>query len=181
MPASSSVDVKTRTFCIVHGSDQRNYGIPDGYDMRVSDLEEIVNVANSIVGADREDWWEVSHTYKKEPKRFKCYNFSLHYVGKRDSPSCFVQWECNSEGYQRSHGIRGFELGEDRLGGIITDQQMDELFYNVANTEERAMEDGYVLEIPWLLRVLDDETGALVQMRVSASWNKPPRWKAVPL
>ena len=58
---------------------------------------------------------------------------------------------------------------------------MDELFSIIAHIEERAMEEGYVLENRWFVRVLDHETGALVQMRIAASWNRPPRWKAVRL
>jgi hypothetical protein len=181
MTASISVDLKARRFCIAHRGKQDEYGIEEGWDIRVSDLEEILRVARDAVDADREDWWEVFHTYKKEPKRVKHYSFELRHVGKQDFGGCYVEWECNAEGTQRAYGFRGFELGEDRLSGVSMGQEMDELFYLLALTEETAMKEGYVLENRWFVRVLDHETGALVQMRIAASWNKPPRWKAVRL
>jgi hypothetical protein len=177
VPESISVDLQARTFCITRGSSQEKYGIPEEWDIRVSDLKEILQVAR----ADQEDWWEVFHNYKKESKHYKHYNFELRHAGTINFAPCYVQWECNAEGSQRAYGFRGFELEEDHLSGISMGQQMDELLYLIALAEEKAMKEGYVLENRWFVRVLEHETGALVQMRIAASWNKPPRWKAVRL
>jgi hypothetical protein len=177
MTASISVDLQARTFGLTRGRSQEKFGIPDEWDIRVSDLKAILQVAD----VDSNDWWEVIHNYKKEPKRDKHHNFELRHVGPNNFGHCFAQWECDAEGSQRAYGIRGFELGEDHLSGLSMGQPMDELSSIIAHIEERAMEEGYVLENRWFVRVLDHETGALVQMRIAASWNRPPRWKAVRL
>lgn len=93
-----------------------------------------------------------------------------------------MEWECDSEGYERGRGLRGIDEREDRLGGIITEQQLDGMSYSLANNEEYAMEEGYTLEGKWFVRVIDDdEADVLVQARIRASWTKPLRWSAVPL
>jgi hypothetical protein len=180
MSSSITVDLQSRSFSMCHQGVEHRFGIPEGYDIRTSDLKEMLEVAHSIVGSEPEHWWEVHHSYKKAQGQYRCYRFTLKFIGEHSLFDCFVQWECDAEGYERGHGFRGQDLGEDWLGGIITDQRMESFLYKVACDEEDAMENGYVLEGRWLLRVIDDETGALVQMRIPASWTKPPSWTAVP-
>ena len=179
MKSSIDVDLRSRTFTIAHNGVDHRFLIPEGYDVRTSDWKEILDTAHPIVGSTPEQWWTLLHTYKKEPGQFRCYNFRLEHVGERDFSGCHVQWECDAEGYERGHGFRGDGDDGEWLGGIITDQQMDYFLYKVACDEEAAMENGYVLEGRWFLRAIEDETGALVQMKIPASWTKPPRWKAI--
>lgn len=180
MPISIVVDLINRSFTVNHGESAQSFAIPEGYDIRVSDLKEIMGSATSWTKAKRDQWWLFQHDRSLERDEFTTSRFRLVDARETQLSSCYVEWTCNAEGYDEAHGYRG-DGDRDWLGGAITDQPLDGLSYDLAYVEERAEEDGYTLTGPWLIRVLDDETGALVQARRPASWKKPPRWRAIPV
>lgn len=182
MTLSISVDLTKRLFTVKTGQASPGFGIPEGYDIRVTDLKEIVETAAVLGRVDPGHWWEFYHDRRAERDKFTTSRFTLVYAEDRDIGGCYVEWNCDAEGHERGCGYRETGAGEDRLGGIITDQPMDGISYSLANYEQFAMEKGYVLEGRWLIRVLEDaETGVLVQARIPTSWSKPARWTAVPL
>ncbi|MCA1600535.1 MAG: hypothetical protein LC776_02435 [Acidobacteria bacterium] len=181
MTVKIDVDLSRRVFTVDSGRSNQRFKIPEGYDIRVSDMKQIVETVASFVRVDPRHWWEFHHDRQAERNRYKTSRFNLVHVGARDFGQCYVEWMCDAEGYERGYGYRGNDA-EDWLGGIITDQEMDGLSYSLANNEEHAIENGYSLKGYWHVRVLeDDETDALVQARVSASWSKPTRWTAIPV
>lgn len=174
------ISLPKRSFTVEHDKVSRRFGIPEGYDIRVTDLKEIIGTAVSLTGVDPGHWWEFHHDRDAERDKFTTSQFTLRHAGQREIAGCYIEWNCDAEGHERGTGYRG-DGDDDRLGGSINDQQMSHLSCDLAFVEERAMEEGYALKDGWLMRVLDDETGALVQARVPASWSQPPRWKAIPL
>lgn len=175
------VDIVNRTFQAEgEGVHQRNYRIPDNYDIRISDLKEVIGVASVHLNvASKHEWWEFRHNSHDEPDEFTTSRFTLIHCGVVNFGGAYIQWTCNAEG---KHDRRGFHGDtEDWLGGIIDNQQMESVAYEMSSTEEFGREDGYTPLWPWLIRVLDDETGALVQARQRAEWSKPSRWTAIPL
>jgi hypothetical protein len=59
MRSSVTVDLHSRSFLISHRGVEQRFGIPDSYDIRTSDLKEILGVAHSIVGSEPNHWWEL--------------------------------------------------------------------------------------------------------------------------
>lgn len=175
------INLPKRLFTV--GSEQatQRYKIPEGYDILISDLRQIVETSATFAQVDPRHWWELHHDRQAERNRHTTSKFYLVYIGAQVFGECYVEWTCDAEGREEGRGYRG-NGDEDYLGGAITDQEMDRLSSNLAYTEEVAVEKGYSLKGPWYIRALEDEeTEALVQARVSASWNKPKRWTAVPL
>lgn len=180
MSTSIFVDLVNRHFTVNHGESTQNFAIPEGYDIRVSDLKEIVGSSTSWAKVQQDQWWLFQHDRSLERNEFTTSRFSLVDTQQAQLSSCYVEWTCNADGHDDGHGYRG-DGESDWLGGAITDQPLHGLSHDLTYVEERAAEEGYTLEGPWLVRVLDDETGALVQARRPASWKKPPRWKAIPV
>jgi hypothetical protein len=182
MPLQIHVDLPKRVFAVHHGGLPQRFGIPDGYDVRVTDLKQMIDAAAEIGRVESDRWWEFTHNQKAERSKYNTTRFTLTYVGEKEFGACYVEWECDSKGYERGRGLRGISDQEDRLGGIITSQQLDGISYSLANNEKSAMEEGYALEGGPFMRVIDDdEADVLVQARIRASWSKPRRWSAVPL
>lgn len=172
------VNLPGRTFTANSGRSIKRFKIPDGYDIRVSDMKQIIDTAAAALDVKSQHWWKLHHDRNAERDRFTTTNFTLTYAGEIDFGGCYVEWMCDAEGYERGYGYRG-NGSEDTLGGIITDQPMDGISYSLANNEEYAVEEGYSLNGNWYLRVLKDaDTDVLVQARISARWSKPLRWTA---
>ncbi|MCE6995404.1 hypothetical protein LZG04_11375 [Saccharothrix sp. S26] len=175
------LDLPNRVFSVRFGQSAQRFSIPDAYDILVSDMKQIFETAEAVTGVESQHWWGFHHNRRAERDRFTTSRFSLTYAGDLEFGDCYVEWLSDSEGYQRGNGYRG-DGSEDTLGGIITDQQMNSISYDLANNEEYAISDGYSLIGDWYIRVLQDEdVDVLVQARISALWTKPRRWTAVPL
>jgi hypothetical protein len=175
------VDLPERTFSARSGQHRQRFKIPDGYEIRVSDMKQIIETAAAAIGVKSEHWWRFYHDRSTERDRFTTTRFNLTYAGEIDFAGCYVEWMCDAEGYERGYGYRGNGT-TDNLGGVITDQPMDGLSYSLANNEDYAIEEGYTLVDNWYMRVLKDlKTDVLVQARISARWSKPVRWSATPL
>jgi hypothetical protein len=175
------VDLPGRIFSVKSDGTSQRFKIPDGYDIRISDMKQIIETASIAIEVQADHWWKLYHDRAAERDRFTTTKFSLTYAGEIDFGGCYIEWMCDAEGYDRGYGYRGDGV-EDTLGGIITDQPMDGLSYSLANNEEYAVEEGYSLDGNWYLRILKDvDTDALVQARISARWSKPLRWTATPI
>jgi hypothetical protein len=182
MTLSISVDLAKRSFAVETSPTSHRFGIPEGYDIHVTDLKEIVETAAALGQVDPSHWWEFYHDRRVERDEFTTSRFTLVYAGDQNISGCYIEWNCDAEGHERGCGYRGTGAGEDRLGGIVTDQLMDGISYKLANQEQDARKEGYALEGRWLIRILEDaETDVLVQARIPASWSKPARWTAIPL
>lgn len=82
------VDLPQRVFAVDQDGLLRRFGIPDGYDVRITDLKQMIEAAAEIGRVNLDHWWEFNHDQKVERSRYRTTRFELVYAGEKDFGSC---------------------------------------------------------------------------------------------
>jgi len=172
-----------KTFTTRTAGRESHYSVPDGFEMLHFDLEHMFDVALTGSGIDPEGtWWELSFDTADEVNEYtiSTLTFTCRPGYRRVPYGVRITFE--EGGMTSRYGYRpGLDFPEGGGGVSTGPRSLHSLAFDLRIYTELAIEDGYLVDGPWMFRfVAEPERGTLLEAFCAASWTKPKRWRVAP-